>query len=372
MTELSDFNPNRLILARQRRGLTKKLLAGLSGLSSKLVTLYETGTQEPTSESLERLSNALCFPMGFFMGHDIDAPTDTNASFRSFSRMTSGQRDGALAAGGIAYLLADWIDVRFNIPKPEVPDCSGMDPEAAAMVVRAEWLLGDRPIKNLVHLLESKGIRVFSLAEETKQVNAFSCWRRGTTPFVFLNTQKSSEASRFDSAHELGHLVLHRHGENKGKEVEAEANAFASAFLMPRDSILAYASGCRSTAGILKAKKYWNVSAMALTYRLQKVGILTEWVYRDLCIAFSNMGARTNEIDPSPRETSQVLQKVLNHARDKGTSLQHIASDLNVNAEDLAANLFGLAPVMVSRSGVGPRYGRGVRPPELRLVSGSK
>ncbi|MEK2654790.1 ImmA/IrrE family metallo-endopeptidase [Pseudomonas aeruginosa] len=55
------------------------------------------------------------------------------------------------------------------------------------------------------------------MAEETSQVNAFSCWRRGVTPFVFLNTQKSAEASRFDAAHELGHLVLHRHGENKGK-----------------------------------------------------------------------------------------------------------------------------------------------------------
>ncbi|MBE8717583.1 helix-turn-helix domain-containing protein [Cellvibrio polysaccharolyticus] len=341
------FNPNRLILARQRRGLTKVVLAERAGLSSKLITLYEKSIQEPTEESLKLLANTLGFPVSFFSGDDIEAPTGDNASFRSFSRMTASQRDAALAAGGIAYLFSDWIDKNFNLPLINVPDCSGMEPEAAAMVVRNEWLLGQAPIKNLVHLLESKGIRVYSLSEETNQVNAFSCWRRGTTPFVFLNTQKSNEASRFDAAHELGHLVLHRHGENKGKQVEAEANAFASALLMPKESIFAYASTCKTTAAVIKTKKFWNVSAMALTYRLHKVGLLSEWVYRDICIELSTKGARTKEIDPSPRENSQILQKVLTFTRDNGKSLQKIASELNLKRSDLVPYLFGLAPVVV-------------------------
>lgn len=345
MIELSDFNPSRLILARQRRSFTMKLLADRAGLSSKIISLYENGSQSPTPESLTAIARELNFPIQFFLGKDIESPTGENASFRSFSRMTSGQRDAALAAGGIAYLFSDWVDQKFNLPSPSIPDCSGMDPEAAAMVVRSEWLLGHSPLKNMVHLLESKGVRVFSLAEETNQVNAFSCWRRGTTPFVFLNTQKSAEASRFDAAHELGHLVLHRHGENKGKEVEAEANSFASALLMPRESVLAYASHCRTITDIIKAKKYWNVSAMALVYRLHKVSLLSEWTYRDLCVELSKKGARTSEIDPSPRETSQVLQKVLSFTRDSGKSLQAVAAELSLTQSELTPILFGLAPV---------------------------
>lgn len=345
MTELSDFNPSRLILARQRRSFTMKLLADRAGLSSKLISLYESGSQTPTSDSLTAIARELNFPIQFFLGKDIEPPTGENASFRSFSRMTSGQRDAALAAGGIAYLFSDWVDRKFNLPSPSIPDCSGMDPEAAAMIVRSEWLLGHAPIKNMVHLLESKGVRVFSLAEETNQVNAFSCWRRGTTPFVFLNTQKSAEASRFDAAHELGHLILHRHGENKGKEVEAEANSFASALLMPRESVLAYASRCRTIADIVKAKKYWNVSAMALVYRLHKVDLLSEWTYRDLCVELSKKGARTSEIDPSPRETSQVLQKVLSFTRDSGKTLHAVAAELCLTQSELTPILFGLAPV---------------------------
>lgn len=370
MTDLSDFNPSRLLLARQRRGWTKKSLADQTGLTSKTIATYESGERPPTTESLSAIAQALRFPVQFFTGKDIEAPTDENASFRSFSRMTAGQRDAALAAGGIAYELSDWIDQKFQLPTPSVPDCTGLDPEIAAETVRAQWNLGSLPIKNMVHLLESKGVRVFSLAEETNQVNAFSCWRRGTTPFVFLNTQKSAEASRFDAAHELGHLVLHRHGSNKGKEVENEANAFASALLMPRDSVLAHGWKCRTTPDIIRSKKIWNVSAMALAYRLNKIGILTEWVYRGICIDLSSQGARTNEIDPAPRETSQVLQKVLGLLRDQGTSVRAIAAELHVAVEDLNPILFGLAPVMVQGS-IGDATANSRRP-ELRLVGGAK
>jgi len=368
MNEISDFNPARLLLARQRRGWTKKSLADASALSSKTISLYESGDLIPSVESLSNIAKALRFPLAFFSGRNIDAPTDENASFRSFSRMTAGQRDAALAAGGIAYLLSDWIDSKFELPPPSVPDCSGMEPEAAAEAVRAEWGMGHHPVKNLIHLLELKGVRVFSLAEETNQVNAFSCWRRGTTPFVFLNTQKSAEASRFDAAHELGHLVLHRHGSNKGKEVENEANAFASAFLMPQQSVLAYGWKCRTVKDIIQAKKIWNVSAMALAYRLQKTGILTEWLYRSICIELSTMGARTAEPNPSQRESSQVLHKVLGMARDQGRSLHAIARDLNLSADDLNPVLFGMAPVAISGFADLPK--RDMHKADLRLVKG--
>jgi Zn-dependent peptidase ImmA (M78 family) len=67
--------------------------------------------------------------------------------------------------------------------------------------------------------LESKGVRVFSLAANTVKVNAYALWK-DEKPFVFLNTFKSTESSRFDAAHELGHLVLHQDGSVTGREAE--------------------------------------------------------------------------------------------------------------------------------------------------------
>jgi hypothetical protein len=39
--------------------------------------------------------------------------------------------------------------------------------------VRQAWGLGELPIKNMVHLLESKGVRVYSLAIDAVEVDAF-------------------------------------------------------------------------------------------------------------------------------------------------------------------------------------------------------
>lgn len=338
------FNPSRLVAARQRAKMTKKDLAKRADLTEKSLTYYEAGRQ-PTPATVGKLSLALGFPAEFFFGDDLDTPSADNASFRSFSRMSAAQRDAALAAGAIAFSFADWIEANFHLPAVDVPDLAGADPEVAAEVVRSEWGLGVLPIKNMVHLLESKGVRVFSLVEDTREVNAFSSWQRGVIPFVFLNTVKSSESSRFDAAHELGHLVLHRHGDTKGKEVEAEANAFASALLMPRSEMLALASRTRSVADVIRIKKRWNVSAMALVYRLHKVGVLTDWLYRAMCIELSSMGLRTKEVDSADRETSLVLKKVFEAIKAQGRGLRTIAASLTLPVDELHKLVFGLTPV---------------------------
>src|SRR5690606_18357107 len=107
--------------------------------------------------------------------------------FRSMKRMTASLRNVALGAGSIALLLNAWLEERFELPDADVPDLSKYaTPEAAAQALRNIWGLGELPIKNLVHLLESRGVRVYSLAIDAVEVDAFSMWQ-GSTPFVFLN-----------------------------------------------------------------------------------------------------------------------------------------------------------------------------------------
>jgi Zn-dependent peptidase ImmA (M78 family) len=259
------------------------------------------------------------------------------------SSMTAAQRHAALGAGALAVELSDWIEKHFRLPDPDVPSLRGQSPEAAADAVREGWQLGVKPIRNMVHLLEQHGVRVFSLAEECRQVDAFSVWRAGK-PFVFLNTVKSGERSRFDAAHELGHLVLHRHGSPRaGREAEQEADAFASAFLMPRRSILAAGRGFQSVDSLVKLKKEWSVAVTALAYRLHDVGLLSDWHYRTLMIQMSSLGYRTTEPDPIQRETSQVLSKVFKTMRERGWSRAQLANELDVNPIDIDALVFGLA-----------------------------
>ena len=169
----------------------------------------------------------------------MDEITAEGPSFRALSRMTGRQRDQAVAAGVLGTFLSDWIDERFGLPEPNIPEYMVATPEAAAMGVRTEWGLGERPVSNMVHLLEFHGVQVFSLSEESREVDAYSFWR-DRTPFVFLNTRWSAERSRMDAAHELGHLVLHhKGGSQRSRQAEQEAQQFGSSFLMPSGSVLA-------------------------------------------------------------------------------------------------------------------------------------
>ena len=129
----------------------------------------------------------------------------------------------------MAFEFDDRIAARFEFPEHQLPAISGKAPEDAAAALRAYWGIGVRPIGNMVNLLEAHGVRVFSLVEETRHLDGYSLWRN-ERPYVFLNTVKTPEHSRFDAAHELGHLVMHQHGGSTHKSAEDEAHAFALGF----------------------------------------------------------------------------------------------------------------------------------------------
>ena len=364
MTEA--FNPARLDLARRRRGLTQLALAEAARISKRSLVGYKSHYREPEPETINRLADALHFPQAFFFGPTLEELPVGGTSFRALSRLTARLREQALAAGALAIDLAKWIDDRFTLQKPSIPEYAGVEPEEAAMGVRTEWGLGERPIQNMIHRLESHGVRVFSLAEDTVDMDAFSC-RLGDTPFMFLNTMKSAERSRMDAAHELGHLVLHRHHRSvHGRDAEGEADQFGAAFLMPRGSVLATAPRHGRLSQIIRAKRYWAVSTASLTYRMHKVGLLTDWEYRTLFTEISRHGYRSHEPNPIQSETSQVLAKVFRSLRDDGITMSHVAKELRIYPDELNRVVFGLVLTLIVGEG---HPDSGPHPePELRVV----
>ncbi len=338
---MDDFNYGRLDVARRRRGLTKAALAQRADISTRSLTAYERGEKEPGALTIARLATALNFPVRFFAGDDLDEPPLDGSSFRALSSLTARQRDQALGSASLALRLSDWIAARFNLPEPDLPRLRGVDPETAASAVRSAWGLGERPAPNMVHLLESHGVRVFSLAEECKEVDAFSFWR-GPIPYIFLNTMKSAERSRMDAAHELGHLVLHWRGGPQGREQEKEAQAFGSAFLMPRGSVLANAPRGARLDQLVKAKRRWKVALVNLVYRMHSLGLLTDWQYRALFVEMGKKGYRKEEPRAIDRETSQVLGKVFRSLKDEGMPKKSIAQDLALPTEEINKIVFGL------------------------------
>ena len=335
-------NPTRVKLARKRRGLTQTAFAKKIGVIRRAVVAHEAGTYTPSGETMERIGSVLGFPIEFFYGDDIDVPNVDTGSFRSMKKMTASQRDMALSQAALGIYFSQWLDTRFDLPKPDLPDLSReRAPVAAAATLRRAWGLGSLSIRNMIHLLESKGVRVFSLAVDAREVDAFSIWKGGV-PFVFLNTHKSSEHSRFDAAHELGHLVLHKHGSPLGKEPEKEANQFASAFLMPEGSVIAHRPRFPTYQTVVRLKKVWTTSVSATSYRLHELGLISDWQYRGLCVEIAKRG-RNIEPDEAPRETSQILQKALKLLHQEGMGRSSVAQKLNLPVAELENLLFGLA-----------------------------
>jgi Zn-dependent peptidase ImmA (M78 family) len=336
------FNAKRLSLVKKRRGLNGKGLAERAGLSPITVSRIENG-EPPDEDTVERLGKALRYPKEFFLGDDLEEIDTSSVSFRSLTKMKARERDAAVAAGSLGLQLSDWLDREFSLPKPNLIDLSyETDQEVAARSLRQYWNLGEKPIGNMIGLLETHGVRVFSLSEQTASVDAFSFWR-GRIPFIFLNTFKTAEHSVFDPAHELCHLTCHRHASAQRSPIaEREANAFASSFLMPANDVHARMRGFINVEAILVAKKRWRVSAMALAYRLHFLGLLSDWRYKSICIELGRRGYRDGEPEGIERETSAIWKKILTQLWTERTTKGDIAKDLNLPADEIENLVWGL------------------------------
>lgn len=361
------FNSSRLAVARKRNGLTMTALAKAIGMSHRSVSAYENG-QQPSPEVVDRIAETLGFPVSFFYRDDLDMPDLGAVSFRALSKMSAIERDRARSQGSLALDLNNWIEARFDLPTSQLPDLSQeTDPEVAAVSVRRQWGLGEAPVGNMIHLLEAKGVRVYSLAVDSLNVDAYSNWNNDT-PMIFLNTRKSAERSRFDAAHELGHLVLHRHAPKENTRLaEDEANKFASALLMPRNGTIARVARLVTIKHLIAHKRHWVVSVAALNHRIHQLGITNDWQYRHLSSEIGKLGYRTEEPESAPRETSLLLSKVLASLREDSLSQREIAAELDLPASELEQLIFGLTMTAID----GGRKRNSPRPTstaELKLV----
>lgn len=337
------FNANRLSLARKRRRMTAKVLAEKAELQADTISRLENGQRQPDERTVQKISSALGYPPEFFF-KDKCREIDTGAvSFRSFSKMSAPERDAAVSAGVLGLELSDWVENKFDLPAPDLLDMTHQeDPDVAAASLRQHWGLGERPIGNLLALLETKGVRIFSLSENTASVNAFSFWQ-DEKPYVFLNNFKTAESSIFDTAHELGHLVMHKNGDPKGSRiVEKEANQFASSFLMPERDVRASVVRPIIIDNIIRGKKRWRVSAMAFAYRLNTLNILSDWQYKSICIELGKRGYRTGEPEGIERETSVIWKKILSALWAEKTTKNDIADELNLPLAELEGLIWNL------------------------------
>ena len=334
--------------------MTQTQLADAVEVGPRVISKYEKTGEGLGAEKIAAIAKVLQFDVSFFDGPDMEVPTAGAVSFRARSKMSAKKRDQAIASSAFGVKLSDWMDSEFVLPLTSVPDFSGYDPEDAAEALRSEWGLGEGPIADIIAIIESRGVRVFSVTEVSQVVDAYSFWDESRNrAFVFLTTSKSGERRRMDAAHELGHLVLHRKTELDGKdsrEIERQADAFGSAFLMPRRGFNASLSRNISLSEVMRVKQVWKVSAFAAVYRAHTLGLLSDWQYHNLCVTMSKRGMRTVEPNGIEPERSQVDDKVLELAKEDYGSLLAVSSAAGI-PQDLVLGLTFHTPITVVKGG---------------------
>lgn len=332
------LDPDRIRIARARRGLTKADLARALGVTPRSITRYESG--EAPRDSAGMLSRVLEFPAEFFTAPGAPEIEVGVVSFRAARRATARHRGAAVAAGSIGIEIDRWISERFVLPPVDLPMHPGEQPRLAARLVRAAWGLGTRPLPNAVQLAESRGVRVYTLPPIAENVDAYSAWH-DDKPFAFLARRRSPEGMRFDVAHEIGHLVLHPAAACDDTTQEREANEFASEFLIPRDAIPEYLRPNASISEVLEVRDQFKVSAMAVAHAAHSAGRMTDWAYRNTCVELSGRGFRKGEPGGMPtHEMSRVFAQILGP---QGTvTAREIASDLHVPVQEVRSLTFGV------------------------------
>lgn len=322
------FVGRRLREAREARGLTQIALSEMLGVSAQAVSQYEAGQSSPRPDVLARLTTVLNLPVAFFLDAVTDDEDNAPIFHRSMSTTTASARTRANRRFVWLKRVTDYLGRFVEFPHAEFPhwefpsnslNVSDDDVEEAANELRAFWRLGDGPISNVVYLLENRGAAVSRMRLDAVKLDAFSQWRAvEDRPYIVLNSEKESAVrSRWDAAHELAHMILHRavppgilRRSPEFKAIENQAHRFAGAFLLPAssfpDDFIA-----PTLDALLAVKMKWKVSMAAALKRASDLQLMSQDQARRMWRAHSRKGYKRREPldDEIPAEVPEVSRQ---------------------------------------------------------------
>lgn len=304
----------RLRVSRRASGLSlRELEARIDNrVTAQAISKYERDDSMPSSGVLIALADALDVPIDY-LASDSDIRLEA-VDFRK-KRLTS-RREEARVEAKVLHLLERYLAVEEILrlptvawdrpreaPWPVLRDLA--EAEQAALGMRAHWGLGLDPIPNVVDLLEERGIKVLAMSLSNIDGLTARVRRedRGVVSVVVVNRDDWGERQRFTLAHELGHMTL-----DPATKVDEEkaAHRFASAFLMPAETVRAEIGKHRTSVvwrELFDLKRIFGVSVQALTYRCKDLGIFGAPLVRQLFNEFTRLGWR----NPPYKEPGAML-----------------------------------------------------------------
>jgi len=358
-TGAMGFQGRRLQEARLARGLFKNALGDMIGVTSTAISNYESGADSPQIFRVDMLAERLNFPREFFFSEPWQEEIEL-VHWRSRETETKSAREMTEQRMRWLCELFLYLDqsVDFpalSLPRVDVPDdfrlITAGHIEGAALAARLHWGLGEGPLPDTILALENAGIPVAPFTISSDKQDGFSFVSRlAGRPFVGLNLLDATSArARFDAAHELGHLILHRgvtHEQARSKPfhkiIEKQAHRFAGAFLFPKSS---FETSVRhvSLDYLIQHKRRWGISIAAMISRAYDLNLIDDDEKTALFRSITRRGWRGVLREPfddpndMPIERPRMLRRAFEALVKDGVKGSSILSNLSLPQPEVEA-----------------------------------
>lgn len=251
----TDELGRRLRGAREARGLSQHAVADVLGLPRTAVTQLEAGKRSVSTLELTRLSQLYARSVTDFLQ---ECAGDEDVLVALYRVAPGLEQDPSMHEQVARYVSLCREGVRLERllgterrPSPpsyetRVPRSSGgavAQGEQAAEQERRRLGIGNAPIADVSELIVSQGIWA-SGVELPNTMSGLFLRHPSIGLAILVNSSHPRGRKRFSFAHEYAHALLDRDRnitvsstDNSSEMVERRANAFAAAFLMPRNGV---------------------------------------------------------------------------------------------------------------------------------------
>ena len=293
--------------------MTQTDLARAIGIRQESIARFENDNASPSEAQFHAIAAHTGVTPAFFTRKPISADVGEAMAYRCRASVPAKDKNQARQYVLLLSELLQDLCATLRPPTLNIPSAN-MNPEKAARFMRTVLgLFPDEPIGHLVNVLERNGAVVLAIPLDRKRIDATSTLGNfdRERPIVGLFNAIAGDRQRFNVAHELGHLVLHRNVAEHSRVTEQEADRFAAEFLLPAHRMRQVLPELMSLATATEIKKEWRVSIQAIVRRARDLGVITDRRYKTLFTQLSANGWRTREPVHVPVERPRLLRQMV-------------------------------------------------------------
>jgi Zn-dependent peptidase ImmA (M78 family) len=268
----------RIRQVREMRRFTQTALideVALPSFNQSRLSRIESGLADADSEIIELLAVTLGVRSDYFTRPSMLVLAPQSPQLRARSRLTTASKTAVMRWAQTVLEEYRQLELSASPITSGLEDMQEATPAEAAGRMR-ELLGFDElsPLPYLVLAVERLGVSVLGIPHSEDHMDAFCAWSDGR-PIIGILSGIPADRLRFSVAHELGHLVLHRHA-NKKPTLEAEADSFAADLLTPRVAMGSALPRNPTLSQLTMVKSEWGVSIKVLIRRSRELGLIDQ------------------------------------------------------------------------------------------------